>query len=261
MHAGLGLEVAVGVRALDGERRALDARTLAGLLLEQLRPEAAPLAPTEIHPQQHLGPVLRLEAAGAGMDLDDPVAGIVLAAEELVQLEGRDVALDLVELLAELVERVGIAFLGELEEDLRLVRPLTLAFPAADRVEDLRRLAPDGLRLLGVVPEAGCGRLLAQLGGALLEARQVKGASRARRRVRGARARARGTPRAASDRSRGSPAPSRFRHHTGERERTRGPTAPLIELDKQGFDGASSTALGRALPCGRHRAGSWWPFS
>ncbi len=118
------------------------------------------------------------------MDLDDRVAGVVLAAEELVQLERRDVALDLVEPLAELVERVGIALLGELEEDLRLVRALALALPAADRAEDLRRLAPDGLRLLGVVPEAGRGRLLAQLGGALLEAREVKGASRARRRAR-----------------------------------------------------------------------------
>jgi len=143
------------------------------------------------------------------MDLDDRVAGVVLAAEELVQLEGGDVALDLIELLGDLAERIGVALLRELEEDLRLVRALALALPTADRVEDLRRLAPDRLRLLRVVPEAGRGGLLAQLRGALLETGQVKGASRARRRARGARARARGTPRAASDRSRESPAPSR----------------------------------------------------
>src|SRR5262249_47893066 len=172
VHAGLGLHVAVRVRPLDGERRALDPGALAGLLLEQLGPEAPSLAPAEVHAEKHLGPVLRLEPAGAGVDLDDRIPGLVLAAEELGQLEGGELALDLVDLLAELVERVGVALLRQLEEDLRLVRALALALPAPDRVEDLRGLAPDGLRLLGVVPEAGGGRLLAQLGGAPLEAGQ-----------------------------------------------------------------------------------------
>ncbi len=37
------------------------------------RPEAAPLGPAQVHPHQHLGPVLRLGAAGARMDGDDRV--------------------------------------------------------------------------------------------------------------------------------------------------------------------------------------------
>src|SRR5262249_16938555 len=150
VHAGLGLHVAVRVRALDGERRALDPGALAGLLLEQLGPEAAALAPAEVHAEEHLGPVLRLEAAGAGVNLDDRVPGVVLAAEQLGELEGGELALDLVDLLAELVECVRIALLRQLEEDLRLVGALALPLPAPDRVEDLRGLAPDGLRLLGV---------------------------------------------------------------------------------------------------------------
>ena len=79
--------VAVGVRPFDGDRRALDAGALARLLLDQLGLEAAPLAPAQVHAQQHLGPVLRLGAAGAGVDRDDGVAGVVLAAEQLLQLE------------------------------------------------------------------------------------------------------------------------------------------------------------------------------
>jgi hypothetical protein len=51
-------------------------------MLEQLRAEPATLAPAEVQAEQHLGPVLRLETARAGMDLDDRVAGVVLAAEE-----------------------------------------------------------------------------------------------------------------------------------------------------------------------------------
>jgi hypothetical protein len=43
--------------------------------------EAAPLAPAQVHAQQHLRPVLRLGAAGAGLDVDEAVAAIHLAGE------------------------------------------------------------------------------------------------------------------------------------------------------------------------------------
>jgi len=114
------------------------------------------------------------------MDLDDRVARVVLAAEEPRQLERGELRLDLRDLLLELAERLGIALLGELEEDLRLVRALALALPARDRVEDGGGLAADGLGLLGVAPEARRRGLLAQLRRTPLETRQVKDASRAR---------------------------------------------------------------------------------
>src|SRR5581483_11340101 len=85
VDARLGAEVAEGVRALHHERGALDPRAFAGLLLEDLRLVPAPLRPAQVHPQQHLGPVLRLETARTGVDLDDRAAGVVLAAEELLE--------------------------------------------------------------------------------------------------------------------------------------------------------------------------------
>src|SRR2546427_1699697 len=177
-------QVPVGVRALDGEGGALEARALTGLVLEQLGAVAAALAPAEVHAEQHLGPVLGLEAAGAGMDLDDRVARVVLAAEELLQLERGELGLDLLDRAAQLAQGLGVALLGQLEEDLRLVDALALPPVLGERVQNLRRLAPDGLRLLGVAPEAGGGRLLAQLGRTPLEAGEVKGASRACARAR-----------------------------------------------------------------------------
>jgi len=80
----------------------------------------------------------------------------------------------------ELRERLGVAFLGELQEDLRLVDSLALRLPAVDRRGDARVLARDVLRALGIVPEVGRRRLLAQLRGALFQAGEVKDASRAR---------------------------------------------------------------------------------
>src|SRR5262249_34444547 len=98
------------------------------------------------------------------------------------------------------------------------VAALALPLPPRDRSEHLRGLAADCLRALGVVPEAGGGGLLVQLGRTPLEPGEVKGASRARRRAR----RGPGHDRAAwSARGRRSPArsPSTWVHTIAERSR------------------------------------------
>src|SRR5262249_7322424 len=159
MHALLGLQIPVRVGPRDGERRALEPRALARLILEQLLLVAAPLAEAQVHPQQHLGPVLRLEPARAGMDLDDGVAPVVLAAEELLELELVERRGHGGDLLTELAERVGIAFLGELEEDLRLVDALPLAPPAVDGMCEPGGFAVHALGALRIVPEVGRRRL------------------------------------------------------------------------------------------------------
>ena len=54
--------------------------------------EAALLGPAQVHAQQHLGPVLRVGAAGAGRDLHERGAAVVLAGEERGLLERVDLA-------------------------------------------------------------------------------------------------------------------------------------------------------------------------
>ena len=99
MHAVLGAEQAVGVLALGAEGRRLDAGLLPRADLEQLDREAAALGPAHHHPQHHLGPVLGVGAAGAGVDRDERVAGVVRAGEEPLLLERREAPLDVGELL------------------------------------------------------------------------------------------------------------------------------------------------------------------
>ncbi len=82
VHAGFRLEPAVGVLALDLEGGGLDARLLAGALVDKLHLEAAPLRPTHVHARQHRGPVLALGAAGAGVDLDVGVHAVGLARQQ-----------------------------------------------------------------------------------------------------------------------------------------------------------------------------------
>ena len=83
------------------KRGALQPGFVARLIVDQLALEAAALGPAQVHPQQHLGPVLRFGAAGAGMDGDDRVLAIVLAAEHLLDLAGLHFLIERVERLAE----------------------------------------------------------------------------------------------------------------------------------------------------------------
>jgi len=68
MDAAFGLEVAVRRPAVDRYGDALDAGLLAVGLVEDLGGEAMALGPTQVHPQQHLGPVGGFGAAGARAD-------------------------------------------------------------------------------------------------------------------------------------------------------------------------------------------------
>ena len=102
VHALLGRVEAVGVVAGDAERCRLDAGLLPGAGLEQLDLEAAPLGPAHLHPQHHLGPVLGVGAARAGVDGHERVARVVVAGEqplllgaEQARLDGRDRLLEL----------------------------------------------------------------------------------------------------------------------------------------------------------------------
>ena len=90
MDARFGLQPAIGVVALDQQRRRLDAGLLAVMDFHDLDLEIVPLRPARIHPQQHLRPVLALGAAGAGMDFEIGVVGVGLAREQRFDLAALD---------------------------------------------------------------------------------------------------------------------------------------------------------------------------
>ena len=108
VHAALGLQQSVHVLALDGERGALEPGLVAVLQVVDLDLEAAALEPAQVHAQQHLGPVLRLGAAGAGMDGHDGAALIVLAAEEALLLAALEVELEVGHAVHELLEKLVV---------------------------------------------------------------------------------------------------------------------------------------------------------
>ena len=82
MDAALGTQPAVGPPAVDRDGHALEAGLLAFLLVEDLGREAVALRPAQVHAQEHLGPVGRFGAAGAGADRQERRALVVLAREQ-----------------------------------------------------------------------------------------------------------------------------------------------------------------------------------
>ena len=92
----LPAEIAVGVLALDHNGGGLDARLVALLIVHDLIGEAVALGPAGVHPVEHLGPVLGLGAAGAGVEgrgwrwrqSYSPVSRVWSRASSMLWIEG-----------------------------------------------------------------------------------------------------------------------------------------------------------------------------
>ena len=166
VDAVLALQKAVGVLALDGDGRGFDARLVAVLIVQDLIGEVVALRPAGVHPVEHLGPVLGLGAAGAGMEGQDGVVAVVLPGEERghpglldLLLQGLETGLQLFQQL--LILRL-LAHLAQGRQILPLGHQLVLA---GDLVLQLLEALLHLLGSLQVVPEAVLGSLVLQLSG------------------------------------------------------------------------------------------------
>src|SRR5512135_2186811 len=127
MHADLRPQQAVGVLPPDLELRPLDPRLFPGLEVEQLDREAASLGPPGVHAHEHLGPVLRLRAAGTRMNVQQRVPGIIRPAQQVAELERLQLAGDLLGLVIQTTLQAEIDMtlrLHELGQFPGLVHPL-----------------------------------------------------------------------------------------------------------------------------------------
>ena len=111
-------------------------------LLDVVDLEAVLLGPAHIHAQQHVGPVLALGAAGAGMHLEVGIVGVGLAGKQRLELAARDLGLELAQ------RRLGfgddlLIVLGLAELDQRqLIVELLLDARRARRADRRARCAP-----------------------------------------------------------------------------------------------------------------------
>jgi hypothetical protein len=138
-----------------------------------------PLAPPEVHPEQHVGPVGRLRAAGPGTDRQDRVLRVVLAGEQERRARPAELAAEGVGLAPDLGLGVGVGGVGEqVQELLEIRRALLEAAPELDLLAQALRLADDLLRGALVVPEPGFDGAGVELRYPLLLGSEVKDAPR-----------------------------------------------------------------------------------
>ena len=87
MHAVLPFQVAIGIIAVKFEGNRFDAGHIAFLEVQFLHLVIVPFTLADVHPHQHLGPVLAFGAAGTGIDLDDGAQLVLLPAEHVPEFK------------------------------------------------------------------------------------------------------------------------------------------------------------------------------
>src|SRR5438876_965858 len=156
VHTRLALEEAVGVLARDLDGRRLDPRLVSGEKVHDLRLEPRALAPAEVHPEEHLRPVLGLRTARARVDRED-------RRLDVVRPRHHDLQLELVEVLAEArdaggdlgVEASVVRLCRQLEEHGEVLGARRQLLQPTDAPAELRALADELLRAAVVLPEGG----------------------------------------------------------------------------------------------------------
>ena len=97
MHAGFALQIAVGHRSANHQRGTGNAGLFIILPIEQFHRIAVLLSPLDVHPQQHLGPIVGVDAAVAGVDRENRARGVVRAVEQRLEFQIVEDRLDAVE--------------------------------------------------------------------------------------------------------------------------------------------------------------------
>ncbi len=149
VHAGFGAQPAVGVFAAELDRGAFDAGHLAFGDFDQFGGKAGVLTPAQIHAQQDIGPVLRLGAAGTGLDIDKGVLIVHRPGEHALELQPFEMFLLLVQIGNDRINRGFILFLdGHFQQFVGLIE-----FPGqfGNGVDDLFQMGPLAAQFLGMV--------------------------------------------------------------------------------------------------------------
>ena len=113
--------MAVGIVADDAKGSAADAGFYIVELIDDLRLEAVALGPAAVHTHEHFGPIAGFGSAGAGLDAQVGVAGVLCTAEHGPHLKRAERFLDGVQFAFEFRVKRGV-FLGHFRHSLDVFR-------------------------------------------------------------------------------------------------------------------------------------------
>ncbi len=181
VDAGLGLEPAIGVLALDLDDGALDAGFFALADVGDGDLVAAFLGPSRVHAQEHGSPVLAFGAAGTGVDLEVGVHAVGFTGEQGLDLAALDILDEALEGCLALGHGGFVVLrLTQLEQGHGIVEFALELLVAGDGAFHALTLAHDLLGALRIGPEVGILAVAVQLFEALFGRIPVKETSLAR---------------------------------------------------------------------------------
>src|SRR5882724_3781731 len=121
MHARLGGDQTVGVFSFYAECDSFQTGFLTGLIIYYLGSKTPSLGPLQVHPQEHLRPILRFGSTRAWMNSADGIALVVLAGQQHLSLSLIQVVLETLDKRTQFFQRLLICF-GKLEKHTGVVQ-------------------------------------------------------------------------------------------------------------------------------------------
>src|SRR5262249_49385969 len=103
VNANLAGQQAKGIFTSNGKRGRFNTRLLARLIVIEHRTKTLSLGPTQVHPHEHLCPVLRLGAPSARVDRDNRIARIVLPGKQCLGFQSLNNFAQTINLLPEII--------------------------------------------------------------------------------------------------------------------------------------------------------------
>ncbi len=135
-----------------------------------------PLAPAQVHAQQHLGPVLRLGTAGTGLDIEEGAGLVHLAGEHAPEFQPGDLGFQRVQVGLDNIEGFLVTLLGgHLQQFARIAHAVGEPVERQHHVLEPRTLAAQLLGTRGIVPDVGFFQFANDLGQLFRLAFEVKG--------------------------------------------------------------------------------------
>ena len=121
--------------------------------------------PTQIHAENHVGPVLRFGATGAGLNIDKRIVIVHFAAEHSTKFEGGEAPFEAGQVRREFVDGTLVLFFERQDEQLmRIGKRGRQLIKASDDFLQLRALLAQRLGPLRLVPDVRLFQLPLHLG-------------------------------------------------------------------------------------------------
>ena len=162
VYAAFTLQMAISKIADHVQRGAANAGLVVAQLVDNFDLVAVPLGPAGVQAQEHLRPVARLGAAGAGLDAQVGVAGILGTAQHRLHLEVAEPFFHGPQLGLQFALEAGI-FLGKLRQRLQIRGGGLKVLVGLEQAVQRLQLLDDLLGLFRVVPEARLAHLIIEL--------------------------------------------------------------------------------------------------